>query len=126
MLIAQSEGLNISAPTDRAHYSKRWRLWFVALPVLLVLLVLAGCQASGLGDGLSASGGKVAPLASSTYGTGQVTVTVLLPTDPELRRKAADIADGAKLAVDDLGAGQIQHSVRARSGIVSRHVDIAK
>ena len=32
---------------------------------------------------------------------------MLLPTDPELRRKAADIADGAKLALDDLGAGQL-------------------
>jgi hypothetical protein len=75
---------------------------------LAACLGLAGCQASNLGDGLSASNSGVAALGNSTYGNGPVQVTMLLPTDAPLRRKAADIADGARLALDDLGAGQLR------------------
>ncbi|WP_340161963.1 hypothetical protein [uncultured Hoeflea sp.] len=75
--------------------------------LLMACVGLAGCQASNLGEGLSAADSRVSPVSSSTYGSGPVTVTMLLPTDAALRRKAADIADGAKLALDDLGAGQL-------------------
>lgn len=75
--------------------------------LLMACVGLAGCQASNLGEGLSAADARVSPVSSSTYGSGPVTVTMLLPTDAALRRKAADIADGAKLALDDLGAGQL-------------------
>jgi len=75
--------------------------------LLMACVGLAGCQASSLGEGLSAADSRVPPVSSSTYGSGPVTVTMLLPTDAALRRKAADIADGAKLALDDLGAGQL-------------------
>lgn len=40
---------------------------------------------------------------------------MLLPTDAPLRRKAADIADGARLALDDLGAGQLRIDFQASS-----------
>lgn len=77
--------------------------------LLMACVGLAGCQASNLGDGLGAGNSStVAPLGSSTYGSGPVAVSVLLPTDAALRRKAADIADGAKLALDDLGGGQLR------------------
>lgn len=75
--------------------------------LLMACVGLAGCQASNLGEGLSAADSRVSPVSSSTYGSGPVTVTMLLPTDAALRRKAADISDGAKLALDDLGAGQL-------------------
>ncbi|MBU4531367.1 MAG: ABC transporter substrate-binding protein [Hoeflea sp.] len=49
---------------------------------------------------------------------------MLLPTDAALRKKAADIADGAKLALDDLGAGQLRIDFKASSSgsaeVVSR------
>jgi len=84
---------------------------------LLVLACagLAGCQASKLGEGLDAASSSVSPVTSSTYGSGPVTVTMLLPTDAALRKKAADIADGAKLALDDLGAGQLKIDFQAFS-----------
>ena len=82
---------------------------------LAACLGLAGCQASNLGDGLSASSSGVAALGNSTYGNGPVQVTMLLPTDAPLRRKAADIADGARLALDDLGAGQLRIDFQASS-----------
>jgi hypothetical protein len=88
-----------------------------AVRALLVLACagLAGCQASKLGEGLDASSSSVSPVTSSTYGSGPVTVTMLLPTDAALRKKAADIADGAKLALDDLGAGQLKIDFQAFS-----------
>ncbi|MDP3527634.1 MAG: hypothetical protein Q8S27_23915 [Hoeflea sp.] len=77
--------------------------------LLMACIGLAGCQASSLGEGVEdAAGAGIAPVSSSTYGSGPVTVTMLLPTDPSLRKKSADIADGAKLALDDLGAGQLK------------------
>ena len=91
-----------AAPAGRGPLTAALRALFV-----MACVGLAGCQAANLGEGISASGGSVAALGSSTYGNGPVKVTMLLPTDPELRRKAADIADGAKLALDDLGAGQL-------------------
>lgn len=83
--------------------------------LLMACLGLAGCQASGLGDGLEAAKTSVAPVSSSTYGSGPVTIAMLLPTDAGLRIKAADIADGAKLALDDLGAGQLKIDFQAFS-----------
>lgn len=90
---------------------------------LMACVALAGCQASNIGDGLSASNPGIAPVGNSIYGGGPVTLTMLLPTDASLRRKAADIADGARLALDDLGAGQLkiefQASASTSSGAVS-------
>ncbi len=125
MLIAQNAGL-MDRGSGPAPESRRSDLPWVVVPVLWVLLLLAGCQASGLGDGLTASGGNVAPLANSTYGAGQVTVTVLLPTDPELRRQAADIADGAKLAVDDLGGGQIMLDIHTSTSTSGQSVEAVR
>ncbi|MGJ8569717.1 MAG: hypothetical protein ACSHXI_03340 [Hoeflea sp.] len=96
--------------------------------MLMACLGLAGCQASNLGDGLSASGSSVPALGNSTYGSGPVTVTVLLPTDAALRKQAADIADGARLALDDLGAGQLRiefHASASSSGSAVRQVQAA-
>lgn len=97
--------------------------------MLVACVGLAGCQASNLGDGLAGAGSSnVAPLGSSTYGSGQVAVSVLLPTDAALRRKAADIADGAKLALDDLGSGQLRiefQTSQSNSGDAVRHVQAA-
>ena len=77
--------------------------------LLMACAGLAGCQASGLGDGLAGAGSStIAAVTSSTYGNGPVTVAMLLPSDASMRAKAADIADGAKLALDDLGAGQLK------------------
>jgi len=84
--------------------------------LLMACVGLAGCQASNLGDGLDGAGNSnVAPVSSSAYGSGPVTVTMLLPTDAALRKKAADIADGARLALDDLGAGQLTIDFQASS-----------
>jgi len=83
--------------------------------LLMACVGLAGCQASNIGDGLSASNAGVTAVTSSTYGSGPVTVTMLLPTDAALRKKAADIADGARLALDDLGAGQLTIDFQAFS-----------
>ncbi|WP_139112626.1 hypothetical protein [Hoeflea olei] len=76
-------------------------------------LGLAGCQAGGLGDGLESAKSAPAALASSSYGSGPVRITLLLPTDSAMRTRAADIADGAKLALDDLGAGQLGLDIEA-------------
>jgi ABC-type branched-subunit amino acid transport system substrate-binding protein len=96
-----------------ASAGRGWLRRSVRSVFLTACLGLAGCQASNLGDGLSASNSGVAALGSSTYGNGPVQVTMLLPTDAALRRKAADIADGAKLALDDLGAGQLRIDFQA-------------
>ena len=68
-----------------------------------------------LGEGLEAAGSGISPVSSATYGSGPVTVAMLLPTDAALRKKAADIADGAKLALDDLGASQLRIDFKASS-----------
>lgn len=83
--------------------------------VLMAGLGLAGCQASSLGEGLDGAGSSISPVSSSTYGDGPVAIAMLLPTDAALRKKAADIADGAKLALDDLGAGQLRIDFKASS-----------
>tara|TARA_R110002020_G_scaffold224505_8_gene434042 strand:- start:1683 stop:2807 length:1125 start_codon:yes stop_codon:yes gene_type:complete len=61
------------------------------------------------------TGSAAPPVTSSTYGNGPVAIAVLLPTDATLRKKAADISDGAKLALDDLGAGQLRIDFQASS-----------
>lgn len=101
---------NAPAKAGNGPLSSALRAGFV-----MACAVLAGCQGAGLGDGLGASSSGVAPVTSSTYGNGPVTVTMLLPTDAALRRKAADVADGAKLALDDLGAGQLNIDIQAFS-----------
>lgn len=90
-----------------------WLTGAVRALALMACAGLAGCQASSLGEGVSASNSGVSPVSSSTYGSGPVQVTMLLPTDAALRKKAADIADGAKLALDDLGAGQLRIDFQA-------------
>lgn len=99
---------------DRALKPGRgWLTGTVRALAVMACAGLAGCQASNLGEGVSASNSGVAALGSSTYGSGPVQVTMLLPTDAALRKKAADIADGAKLALDDLGAGQLRIDFQA-------------
>lgn len=96
--------------------SKPGRGWLTGAVRALALMAcagLAGCQASNLGEGVSASNSGLPALGSSSYGSGPVQVTMLLPTDAALRKKAADIADGAKLALDDLGAGQLRIDFQA-------------
>ncbi|MCY0093294.1 hypothetical protein [Hoeflea ulvae] len=84
--------------------------------LLMACVGLAGCQASNLGDGLG-EGSAPSPVSNSTYGNGPVKIAVLLPSDPDMRVKAADIADGARMALDDLGDGQLMLDIRAfRSG----------
>jgi hypothetical protein len=90
-----------------------WLTKTVRVLALMACAGLAGCQASNLGEGVSASNSGVSPVSSSAYGSGPVQVTMLLPTDAALRKKAADIADGAKLALDDLGAGQLRIDFQA-------------
>ena len=90
-----------------------WLTGAVRALALMACAGLAGCQASSLGEGVSASNSGVSPVSSSTYGSGPVQVTMLLPTDAALRKKAADVADGAKLALDDLGAGQLRIDFQA-------------
>ena len=99
---------------DRALRPGRgWLTGAVRALALMACAGLAGCQASSLGEGVSASNSGVSPVSSSTYGSGPVQVTMLLPTDAALRKKAADVADGAKLALDDLGAGQLRIDFQA-------------
>lgn len=90
-----------------------WLTKTVRALALMACAGLAGCQASNLGEGVSASNSGLPALGSSTYGSGPVQVTMLLPTDAALRKKAADIADGAKLALDDLGGGQLRIDFQA-------------
>lgn len=96
-----------------ARVSPGWLTKTVRALTLMACAGLAGCQASNLGEGVSASNSGLPALGSSTYGSGPVQVTMLLPTDAALRKKAADIADGAKLALDDLGAGQLRIDFQA-------------
>ncbi len=113
--------------SDRAEIAGRgWLKGAVRALALMACAGLAGCQASSLGDGLQASKSNVPALSSSTYGNGPVTVTMLLPTDAALRKKAADIADGAKLALDDLGAGQLRIDFQASSSTSGQAVSKVK
>tara|TARA_R110002020_G_scaffold203246_3_gene406736 strand:- start:2926 stop:4092 length:1167 start_codon:yes stop_codon:yes gene_type:complete len=97
--------------------------------VLMACLGLAGCQASSLDDGLgSTAASSFVPIAASTHGSGPVTVSMLLPTDAALAKKAADIADGARLALDELGDGQLRIEVlpvSSGSGEVAAKVQAA-
>jgi hypothetical protein len=95
--------------------ARAWLAGGLRAVFVLACVGLAGCQASKLGEGLNAAGSNISALSTSTYGSGPVTVTMLLPTDAALRKKAADIADGAKLALDDLGAGQLKIDFQAYS-----------
>lgn len=77
--------------------------------LLMASIGLAGCQASSLGEGLEGvAGSALSPAVNSTYGGGPVAIAMLLPSDAGQRAKTADIADGARLALDDLGAGQLR------------------
>ncbi|MDF1607566.1 hypothetical protein PZ897_05200 [Hoeflea sp. YIM 152468] len=97
--------------------------------LLTALVALAGCQASSLGDGLADDANSGAtPVTSSSYGNGAVTIAMLLPSDASMRAKAADIADGARLALDDLGGGRLSIDFQvsnSRSGDVAGKVQAA-
>ncbi|WP_417426452.1 hypothetical protein [Hoeflea sp.] len=87
--------------------------------LLAACTAVTGCQVVDLGDGVSPSGrASATAISNSTYGGGPVVVSMLLPTDASMRTKAVDIADGARLALDDLGAGQLRinfHAVDPRT-----------
>jgi len=97
--------------------------------LLAASLGLAGCQASSLGDGVGgAANSGISAVSNSTYGTGPVVIAMLLPSDSSMRAQAADIADGARLALDDLGAGQLTIDFQAfssRSGEAVNKVQAA-
>lgn len=84
------------------------RLRIFPAGLLSLAMGLAGCQAVSVDEGLSVAASAAQAVTSSTHGDGPVLVTMLLPEDAGMRTKARDLADGAKLALDDLGAGQIR------------------
>ncbi len=104
---------NVNGGVWTAPVAGAWLTGAVRALLLTTCVGLAACQSSKLGDGLEATKSSIAAVSSSTYGSGPVTVTMLLPTDAGLRQKAADIADGAKLALDDLGGGQLKIDFQA-------------
>lgn len=119
MRIGRGGAVTSVSSNGTASAGRGWLRRPVRSVFLAACLSLAGCQASDLGDGLGASASGGGALSNSVYGNGPVAVAMLLPTDASLRRKAADIADGAKLALDDLGAGQLRidfHASRSTSG----------
>ncbi len=80
-------------------------------------LALAGCQATSTEDILTVAPQLPVP-AQETIGAGPVMVAMLLPrsaAEPAAGR-ARDFVDGARLAVGDLGEGQIRVTVYDTAG----------
>lgn len=80
-------------------------------------LALAGCQATGTEDVLAVAPDLPIPV-QETIGAGPVAIAMLLPRSaPEpAAGRARDFVDGARLAVNELGGGQIRVTVHDTAG----------
>lgn len=87
------------------------------MPALALSAVLAACQATSTEAVLDVAPQLPVP-AQETLGSGPVTIAMLLPrsaADPSAAR-SRDFVDGARLAVNELGAGQVRVTVFDTAG----------
>lgn len=85
-------------------------VWPIA--ALFCALLIAGCQSSGLDEGLQGNRGPTeALLPDTSYGDGPVKVALLVPLTGGMAPAGADVRDGAILAMKDLDQGNVTMTV---------------
>ncbi|MEX0956669.1 MAG: hypothetical protein WDZ83_15840 [Rhizobiaceae bacterium] len=85
------------------------RFLFRGLALALLAMLVAACQSAGPEDVLGLDPNTPIPTQETT-GTGPVSITLLLPRtgDRGAALVARDVHDGARLAVNELGAGAVR------------------